>query len=64
MTEDVSKGEDGNQGDHNDYLASIKDDLFDIIGDSIQTGKPSGYDLKRNMLTLPLIYILSRKNSI
>ena len=42
----------------------IKDDLFDIIGNSIQTGKPSGYDLKRNMLTLPLIYILSRKNSI
>ena len=42
----------------------IKDDLFDIIGTSMQTGKPSGYDLKRNMLTLPLIHILSRKNSI
>ena len=42
----------------------IKDDLFDITGNINNTGKPSGYDLKRNMLTLPLIYILNNKNSI
>ena len=42
----------------------IKDDLFDIVGNIDNLGKPSGYDLKRNMLTLPLIYILNKKNSI
>ena len=42
----------------------IKDDLFDIVGNVNKTGKPSGYDLKRNMLTLPLIYIINNKSSI
>ena len=42
----------------------IKDDLFDLIGNITITGKPSGYDLKRNLLTLPLIYILDNKSSI
>ena len=42
----------------------IKDDLFDLIGNITNTGKPSGYDLKRNLLTLPLIYILDNKSSI
>ena len=42
----------------------IKDDLFDLIGNITNTGKPSGYDLKRNLLTLPLIYILNNKSSI
>ena len=42
----------------------IKDDLFDLIGNISNTGKPSGYDLKRNLLTLPLIYILDNKSSI
>ena len=42
----------------------IKDDLFDIVGNIDNTGKPSGYDLKRNMLTLPLIHILNNKSSI
>lgn len=38
----------------------IKDDLFDIIGNIGSTGKPSGYDLKKNMLTLPLIHIFDK----
>mgnify|MGYP001173034234 CR=1 FL=1 len=42
----------------------IKDDLFDIIGNIDNLGKPSGYDLKKNMLTLPLIHILSQKKAL
>jgi len=42
----------------------IKDDLFDIVGNINNLGKPSGYDLKKNMLTLPLIYILNKKKNI
>jgi len=38
----------------------IKDDLFDIVGNIGSTGKPSGYDLKKNMLTLPLIHIFDK----
>ena len=34
----------------------IKDDLFDFLGSENQTGKDSGGDVKKNMLTLPLIY--------
>ena len=34
----------------------IKDDLFDFLGSENQTGKDPGGDLKKNMLTLPLIY--------
>ena len=34
----------------------IKDDLFDFLGSENQTGKDHGGDVKKNMLTLPLIY--------
>lgn len=34
----------------------IKDDLFDIVGSEYDTGKDSGSDVKKNMMTLPLIY--------
>ncbi len=34
----------------------IKDDLFDLLGSENDTGKNSGGDVKKNMLTLPLIY--------
>ena len=43
----------------------IKDDLFDFLGSEFQTGKESGSDVKKNMLTLPLIYSIestSRKD--
>ena len=43
----------------------IKDDLFDFLGSEFQTGKESGGDVKKNMLTLPLIYSIestSRKH--
>ena len=35
----------------------IKDDLLDIMGNIKGLGKPAGFDLKRNMITLPLIYL-------
>lgn len=34
----------------------IKDDLFDLLGTEYETGKDSGGDVKKNMMTLPLIY--------
>ncbi len=41
----------------------LKDDLFDIIGNIKDTGKPSSLDIKKNMLTLPYIYMLESVNS-
>ena len=38
----------------------IKDDLFDITGSEFQTGKNSNSDVKKNMITLPLIYAKSK----
>ena len=38
----------------------IKDDLFDLLGSEKQTGKNIGADVKRNMMTLPLIYTYER----
>ena len=34
----------------------VKDDLFDLLGSEKQTGKDLGADVKRNMVTLPLIH--------
>lgn len=42
----------------------IKDDLFDIIGSEYQTGKNSNSDVKKNMITLPLIYAKSKMSRI
>ena len=42
---------------HNLGIAfQIKDDLFDIIGNEYETGKNGNSDVKKNMITLPLIY--------
>ena len=38
----------------------IKDDLFDLVGDSGAVGKPVAFDVKKNMRTLPLIYTLKQ----
>ena len=35
----------------------IRDDLFDIMGTIDAIGKPVGFDVKKNMLTLPLIHM-------
>ncbi|SVB53520.1 uncharacterized protein METZ01_LOCUS206374 [marine metagenome] len=41
----------------------IKDDLLDITGNVEGLGKPAGFDLKKNMLTLPLIYLFDNVNT-
>mgnify|MGYP002725453148 CR=1 FL=1 len=38
----------------------IKDDLFDILGTLDSVGKPTGFDVKKNMLTLPLIHMFKQ----
>ena len=42
----------------------IKDDLFDITGSEFQTGKNSNSDVKKNMITLPLIYAKSKMSRV
>ena len=42
----------------------IKDDLFDLLGNEKQTGKDIGADLKRNMVTLPLIHTYEQINKL
>ncbi|MFQ6611744.1 MAG: polyprenyl synthetase family protein [Fidelibacterota bacterium] len=37
----------------------VKDDLFDLLGNEKETGKNVGADVKRNMITLPLIHSFS-----
>ena len=42
----------------------IKDDLFDILGNESQMGKDMGADIKRNMVTLPLIHALKKVTKV
>ena len=39
------------------FVFQIKDDLLDITGNVEGLGKHAGFDLKKNMLTLPLIHL-------
>ena len=43
-------------GEYIGIAFQIKDDLFDIIGSQEETGKDMAADVKKNMITLPLIY--------
>jgi len=45
-----------NYGENLGMAFQIKDDLFDFLGSENQTGKNSNGDVKKNMITLPLIY--------
>jgi octaprenyl-diphosphate synthase len=47
-------------GEYLGIAYQLKDDLFDILGQLDQTGKPSQLDIKKNMLTLPYIHILNK----
>ena len=49
-------------GDNLGMAFQIKDDLFDILGNENSTGKKIGADVKRNMITLPLIYAYQKIN--
>ena len=53
----------GDFGEKLGIAFQIKDDLFDILGNIDGLGKPTGYDIKKNMLTLPLIHILEKMNN-
>jgi octaprenyl-diphosphate synthase len=46
-------------GDNLGMAFQIKDDLFDLLGKESDTGKNSGIDVKKNMMTLPLIFSYS-----
>jgi len=45
-----------NFGENLGMAFQIKDDLFDLVGTEYDTGKNNGGDVKKNMMTLPLIY--------
>ena len=49
-----------NFGEYLGIAYQLKDDLFDVLGKLKDTGKPSQLDLKKNMLTLPYINILTK----
>jgi octaprenyl-diphosphate synthase len=54
-------------GEYLGIAYQLRDDLFDVLGKLKDTGKPTMLDLKRNMLTLPYIYVLNNmknKNSM
>ena len=46
-------------GEYLGIAYQLKDDLFDVIGKLEDIGKPAMLDLKRNMLTLPYIYVIN-----
>jgi len=46
-------------GEYLGIAYQLKDDLFDVLGKLKDIGKPGMLDLKRNMLTLPYIYVLN-----
>ena len=64
---DIKKNNLERFGEYLGIAYQLKDDLFDVLGKLEETGKPAMLDLKRNMLTLPYIYVLNNvknKNKI
>ena len=58
VTEDNDKREAlAKFGEKFGLVFQIKDDLLDITGNVEGLGKPAGFDLKKNILTLQLIYL-------
>ena len=64
----VSKGDKKNNlarfGEYLGIAYQLKDDLFDVLGNIKETGKPSNLDLKKNMLTLPYIYVINSMTEV
>lgn len=50
-------------GEYLGIAFQIKDDLFDVIGKLDEIGKPIGFDVKKNMLTLPFIHFIKNTNN-
>ncbi len=46
-------------GDNLGIAFQVKDDLLDLVGNELETGKETGADIKKNLMTLPLIYTLT-----
>ena len=42
----------------------VKDDLFDILGHEKDTGKDMGADVKKNLVTLPLIHAYDKASKV
>ncbi len=42
----------------------IKDDLFDLVGNQDGLGKPTGFDIKKNLITLPFIHLISQLKGV
>lgn len=59
IKDDYKKNNLENFGEYLGIAYQLKDDLFDVLGKLEETGKPAMLDLKRNMLTLPYIYVLN-----
>ena len=64
ITEDNDKREAlAKFGEKFGLVFQIKDDLLDITGNVEGLGKPAGFDLKKNILTLPLIHLFEKLDS-
>ena len=64
VTEDNDKREALEKfGEKFGLVFQIKDDLLDITGNVEGLGKPAGFDLKKNILTLPLIHLFEKLDS-
>jgi len=60
VIEDEDKGRAlANFGEKFGLVFQTKDDLLDITGNVAGLGKPAGFDLKKNILTLPLIHLFN-----
>ena len=51
-----------NYGEKLGTMFQMKDDLLDITGLEREIGKPTMFDLKKNMFTLPIIHIVSNQS--
>lgn len=49
----------GSYGENLGMAFQIRDDLFDILGSEHATGKDTHSDVAKNMITLPIIHVLS-----
>ena len=64
VTEDNDKREAlAKFGEKFGLVFQIKDDLLDITGNVEGLGKPAGFDLKKNILTLPFIHLFDKLDS-
>ena len=64
VTEDNDKREAlAKFGEKFGLVFQIRDDLLDITGNVEGLGKPAGFDLKKNILTLPLIHLFEKLDS-